>query len=255
MTSTEEGGMRIALVGYGRMGREVEAVATAEGHRIVARLGPDAALEPATLAGADVAVDFTRPDAAADNAVAVAGAGVDLVVGTTGWHDDLPRVRDAVEAAGTGLIHAPNFSLGVHLFLRTARALSRLVDGVEGYDVHVHEAHHRHKVDHPSGTARRLADLLVAELGGKERWKEGPSDGPADPAVLEVTSTRAGEIPGTHLVGVEGPDDRIELRHEARGRRGFARGAVAAAAWIRGRRGVFTLDDMLDERLTRDVTP
>lgn len=241
--------MRIALVGYGRMGRTVEALAAQAGHEIVARLGRDDEPGRDSLAGADVAIEFTTPDAALDNVRKVAGAGVDLVVGTTGWYDRLEEVRAAVERAGTGLVWAPNFSLGVHLFFRAARGLARLAEPFEAYDVHVHEAHHRHKVDHPSGTARRLAEILVEELTRKEDWSEGPPEGQADPGTLWVTSSRAGEIPGTHVVGIEGPDDRIELRHDARGRTGFARGALTAASWIRGRRGVHSIDEMLAERL------
>lgn len=241
--------LRIALVGYGRMGRTVEALAVEEGHEIVARLGRDDAPGPDTLAGADVAIEFTTPATAVDTIRKVAGAGVDLVVGTTGWYDRMDEVREAVERAGTGLVWAPNFSLGVHLFLRAARGLARLVEPFEAYDVHVHEAHHRHKVDHPSGTARRLAEILVEELTRKEGWSSGPPEGRADSETLWVTSSRAGEIPGTHVVGMEGPDDRIELRHDARGRGGFARGALTAASWIRGRHGVHSIDEMLAERL------
>lgn len=240
--------MKLALVGYGRMGRAVEGVATEEGHEIVARLDDGDALDRKALSGAEVAIDFTLPDAALPNIRSVAAAGVDMVVGTTGWYDRLDEARAAVEDAGTGLVYAPNFSLGVQLFFRLAERLGSLVDALDAYDVHVHEAHHRHKVDHPSGTARRLAEILVETMGRKDGWKEGPPQGAPDPETLWVTSARAGEIPGTHVVGVEGPDDRIELVHEARGRTGFARGAVAAAAWIRGRKGFYTIDDMLAER-------
>lgn len=240
--------MKIALLGYGRMGRAVESRATERGHEIVARLDVG---DPGSdeLARADVAIEFTQPDAVVDNVRRAAARGVDLVVGTTGWYDRLPEVREALAEAGTGLIYSPNFSIGVQLFFRVASRLGALVDRLGEYDVHVYEAHHRHKLDHPSGTARKLADLLVEGIGRKERWAEGPPPGTADPATLWVTASRAGEIPGTHVVGVEGPDDRIELRHEARGRSGFAGGAVAAAEWIRGRKGVFTLDDVLADLL------
>jgi 4-hydroxy-tetrahydrodipicolinate reductase len=244
--------MKIALVGYGRMGRAVEAVAEERGHRVVARI--DVAADPAAaeltagrLEGADVAVEFTAPEAAAANLAALAAAGVDVVCGTTGWYDRLPEVRRAVEATGTGLIYAPNFSLGVQAFFRLAQAAARLAERLADWDVHVLEAHHRHKADSPSGTAQKLAELLLAELSRKTRWQLGPGPGPVDPAALQVSALRAGEIAGIHSVGLEGPDDRIELRHEARGRAGFARGALAAAEWIQGRPGVFTLDDMLAE--------
>lgn len=244
--------MKVALVGYGKMGRAIETVAVEDDHEVVARLGRADPITPGSLRGAEVALEFTRPEAAPGNAVALARAGVDQVVGTTGWTERMDEVREAVEEAGTGLVWAPNFSLGVQLVFRLARELARLVEGVravEPYDVHVHEAHHHHKADHPSGTARRLAEIVLGELSSKEGWIRGPGDGPPDPASLLVTSTRAGEIAGMHLLGVEGRDDRIELRHEAKGRRGFARGALAAAAWVRGRRGLHDIDAMLTDLL------
>lgn len=229
------------------MGRAVEALALERGHQIVARLERDDDVAGG-LGEADVAVEFTTPDAVVDNVRTAASLGVPIVVGTTGWYARMDEARAAVEDAGTGLVWAPNFSLGVQLFFRLAREAGRLADALEEYDVAVHEAHHRHKLDHPSGTARRLADLLVEAIGRKQRWEEGPFEGAPDPAVLEVTSSRAGEVPGTHVVALDGPDDRVELRHEARGRNGFARGAVLAAEWIRDRTGFHDIDDMLADR-------
>lgn len=240
--------MRLALIGYGRMGREIERLAPAMGHEVVARTARNDALTEATLHDAEVAVEFSHPDTAADHLCALARAGVDVVCGTTGWYDALPRVRAAVDAAGTGLVYAPNFSLGVALFTLLVRDAARRADRLDDYDVFVHEAHHRHKADHPSGTARALADEVVRAMTRKGDWREGPPLGAAHPGTLWVSVTRAGEIPGTHVLGLEGPDDRIELRHEARGRSGFARGAMEAAAWIHGRAGVFTLDDLLADR-------
>lgn len=241
--------MKLALVGYGRMGRAVEAAALEMGHEVVARLERGDTPTPAALAGAEVAVEFTRPEAAPDTLVRLAEAGIDVACGTTGWLDALPRVRAAVEASGTGLLVAPNFSLGVAVFTRLVRRAARLAAAVPDYDVHLHEAHHRHKVDHPSGTARMLAEALVAALDRKHRWLESPPEGPPDPGVLYVSVARAGEIAGTHLVMLEGPHDRIELRHEARDRGAFARGAVEGAAWVRGRPGVHSLDAWLAHRL------
>ncbi len=244
--------MKIALVGYGRMGRAVEAAAIERGHEVVARIdvnenGDAAELNRERLAGAQVAVEFTVAEAAASNVEALAAAGIDVVCGTTGWYDRLSDVRNAVAAAGTGFVYAPNFSLGVQAFFRLARVAGQLAERLADWDVHVLEAHHRHKKDHPSGTARVLAELLLEELSRKKGWELGPAAGPADPSILQVSAVRAGEIAGVHSVGLEGPDDRIEVRHEARGRAGFARGAVTAAEWIRGRPGTFTLDDMLEE--------
>jgi len=252
-TPGEGSAMKVALIGYGRMGHAVEAAAAARGHEVVARLDQGDELDRTSLAGAEVAIDFTFPGAVVENARRVAQAGLDLVIGTTGWHDRIEDVRGAVTAAGTGCLWSPNFSLGVQLFFRLAAVAGRLADALEEYDAYVHEAHHRHKLDHPSGTAVKLAELLVAGLGRKHEWREGPPDQggaePLDPSVLWVSSTRAGEIPGTHEVGLEGPADRIVLRHTARGREGFARGAVAGAEWVRGRTGFFGMDEMLAERI------
>lgn len=242
------------------MGRAVEAEAGAAGHHVVARFDPlEASAEATTLAdalsGADVAVDFSVAEEVAGTAAAAAAAGVDLVVGTTGWGEETLRALRAA-AADIGIVHAPNFSEGVHVFLRLAQEAGRLADAVGGYDVSIHEVHHRHKRDHPSGTARRIAEVLVDALSSKHRWRPGPPEGAADPETLYVTSARTGEVPGIHVIGIEGSHDRIELRHEAGGREGFARGAVRAAEWVRGRRGLFTfeyvMDELVSERRTED---
>jgi len=248
--------LKVGIVGYGRMGHMVEEVALARGHEIVARVDSAAELTAALassppLGGAEVVIEFTHPSAAPGALMALATAGIPTVSGTTGWEDQREAVRGAVESAreqGAALLHAPNFALGVNLFFRLTRALGRLVESVDDLDVHLLEIHHRHKLDHPSGTARRLADILVEEITRKTGWSDGQAEGAPDPAVLQIASARAGENPGTHIIGVEGPDDRIEIRHEARGRRGFARGAVEAAEWLAGRRGVFTPDEWLAER-------
>lgn len=243
--------LKLALVGYGRMGREVEELAQEEGHQVVARLGRGDLLSPETLGGAEVAVEFTVPGAARATLVGLARAGVPTVTGTTGWYEHLEEVRTAVEEAGTGLVYAPNFSVGVALFRRWVRLAARELDGLPEYDVALHEVHHTGKVDAPSGTARLLAETAVEELARKEGWALGPPEGAPDPRTLWVTSARVGKVPGTHELVVDGPDDQLVLRHEARTRRGFARGALLAAEWILGRTGVHTLDDVLDERLAK----
>lgn len=242
--------MKIAIVGPGRMGRAAAEAARGTGHEIVATLGRGDYIDEASLAGAEVAIEFSTPSAAPGNLVRLAQSGIDVACGTTGWSDRAAEVGEAVSRAGTGLLVAPNFSLGVAAFTRLARHAAELAAGVPEYDVHLHEAHHRHKRDHPSGTARTLADAVVSALDRKASWRVGPPDGTPDPAVLYVSVTRAGEIAGTHVVAFEGPHDRIELRHEARDRGAFARGAVEGALWIRGRAGVFGLDDWLRDRFT-----
>src|SRR5688572_24907508 len=203
--------MRVALIGYGRMGHVVEGVAAARGHEVVARLDLGDRIDRASLSGAEVAIDFTVPDAVETNARSIAEAGTDLVIGTTGWYERVEDVDAVVRKAGIGCVWSPNFSLGVQLFFRLAREAGRLANALEEYDVHVHEAHHRHKLDHPSGTARKLADILVETLARKSEWREGPAEGAPDPSVLWVSSARAGEIPGTHELALEGPADSIVL--------------------------------------------
>lgn len=253
--------MRLALVGTGRMGTAVAAAALEAGHEVAARLGrPALSAGPATVAealeGADVAVDFTHADAVGTTVAGAARARVALVTGTTGWAADSDGILTPARDAGIGVVHGPNFSVGVHLFLALVREAARGIDalaasGAAGYDAHVHESHHRHKKDAPSGTARVLAEALVAEMGDKDGWKAPVPGSPPDPRTLLVTSTRAGEIAGEHLVGLEGPDDRIRLRHEAKGRGGFARGALMAAAWIRKRTGVHTFEEVVADLLAR----
>jgi 4-hydroxy-tetrahydrodipicolinate reductase len=246
--------MELVLFGTGRMGREVEEVALERGHTVVARIDSDPrsrhALEALDPAAGAVGIDFSTADAVLPNARVAAEAGLDLVVGTTGWEAVRTQVEAVVLESGRGLLHAPNFSLGMLLFFRIVEETARLADALDDYDVHLWEAHHRHKRDHPGGTARRLADLLVENIARKDGWELSlPTDEPVAPETLQVAVLRAGEIPGVHAVGLEGPDDRIELRHEARSRKGFARGAVTAAEWLRGRRGIFTLADLLTDRL------
>ena len=244
--------MKLALIGYGRMGHAMEEAAAERDHQVVARLDLGDVITRASLAGAEVAVDFTQPDVVVDNVRLLAAGAVDLVIGTTGWYDRMDEVRDAVQSAGIGCVWAPNFSMGVQLFLRLARAAGQLAHTLEEYDVHVEELHHRHKLDHPSGTARRLADILVEAVDRKTSWREGPAEEAPDPAVLWVTSARVGEIPGIHEVGLEGPSDSIVLRHTARGRDGFARGALSGAEWVRGRKGFFGIEEMLAERFGQE---
>jgi 4-hydroxy-tetrahydrodipicolinate reductase len=178
----------------------------------------------------DLALEFTRPDAAAGNLVRLAELGLSVVTGTTGWTGQLPRVARAVAAAGTGLLHSPNFSIGAQLFLRAARDLAARCTGRREFEGFVVEAHHAAKVDAPSGTANRLREVLRQ----------------ADPARdFPVTSIRAGFIPGTHTVAYDAPYETIRLTHEARGRQAFAAGALVAAEWLQGRRGVYTLEQML----------
>lgn len=243
--------MNIALVGTGRMGRAVEAVALERGHAVVARFDADAPLldarDASALHGADVVVDFSVPDVALDQIHRYAFWGVDAVVGTTGWTGHLGQVRQWVEEGQSGLLWAPNFSLGVALVVRALRGMLPLLDRLGEYDVAVHEVHHTGKLDSPSGTALRLAEELLAGLGRKARVEAETQHGAIDADALHVTSGRLGTVFGEHTVTIDSAVDQIEIVHRAKDRRAFAVGAVRGAEWVRGRTGLFTLDDMIDE--------
>jgi 4-hydroxy-tetrahydrodipicolinate reductase len=227
--------MRIALVGYGRMGHAVEAAALARGHTIHARIDPaqresNTALTRESLAGADVAIEFTAPGAAPGNITRLVEAGIPVVTGTTGWTAELPAMNALVAKHGGALLHSANFSVGVQLFIRTTREMARRFAGHPDFDAFIVEEHHARKLDAPSGTA------LTLQQAARD----------ADPSrPYPVTSIRAGSIPGIHSMTYDGPHDTVVLSHTARSREGFAAGAVLAAEWLPGRRGVFSFEDML----------
>lgn len=247
--------MKIALYGYGKMGKAIEAAAQARGHEVTLRVGSANAGTPPT--GADVAIEFSRPDQALANMRLCLEHGVPVVVGTTGWYDRLGDVRAVVSERKGGLLWASNFSIGVNLFFRVNRHLARLMDAYPAYTPHIHEAHHVHKLDAPSGTAITLAkdiDLVVSRYAGYELKEQVQgqaqvsSPAPAlAPAPVGISAERTGEVPGTHVITWTGPEDRITITHEAFSRKGFATGAVVAAEWLRGRTGLFTMDDLLDQ--------
>lgn len=227
--------MRVAIIGDGKMGRAIEALAVERGDTVTAVLGIEdnrggAGITRARLGDPEVAVEFTEPDAAVANALACLEAGVPVVVGTTGWYEGLDRVMRAVETTRGALFWSPNFSLGVAVLAAAAEAAARAIRAFEGFDVHLIETHHAAKKDRPSGTAAALAGRLETTL-------ERP---------IPVTSVRTGHVPGTHEIIFDGMFEQVRLSHAARDRRVFAAGALSAAAWLRGRRGVFTMRDVVE---------
>ncbi|GAB4248826.1 MAG: 4-hydroxy-tetrahydrodipicolinate reductase [Acidobacteriota bacterium] len=237
--------LKLALVGYGRIGREVARVAEERGHEIVAIFDIDRPLrEDSNLAGVEVLIEFSLAEAVPGTLREAARRGIPVVEGTTGWYHCL---EELTSLPGLTMIYSPNFSLGVYVFSRLVREAARRLGAWEEFDVYVHEWHHRGKVDSPSGTARKLAQILLEEIPHKERVLEDRCDGRRiDPEELHVTSTRAGLIPGIHEVGFTSGGETLTLRHQAHSRECFARGAVRAAEWIVGRRGIFTLEDMME---------
>ena len=223
----------IALVGMGKMGRALAALAPERGFRVVAELDPAradyAGITRESLRGAQVAIEFTTPQAAPATVRACAAAGCPVVVGTTGWYEQLPAVAADVERSGGAILTAPNFSIGVAVFDRVVAEAARLFAQLDGFDAHLVETHHAAKKDAPSGTAGALAKTASAALG----------------RAIPVTSIRVGHVPGTHEVVFDAPFEQVRLVHEARDRRVFAEGALVAARWLVGRRGAFTMADVL----------
>jgi 4-hydroxy-tetrahydrodipicolinate reductase len=234
---------RLALLGYGKMGRMLEQLAPAHGFAVALKLNgatnPDGSgLTAEALQGTpeiDVAIDFSVPGAVAANVERLADLGVPVVVGTTGWQNDLPRLRAHVEERGergAGLLYGANFSVGVQVFYRLAEAAARLLSGEESYDAWLYEIHHRMKKDAPSGTLKEIQRVLTA--AGYDR-------------PIDIASNRAGAIPGTHQIGFDSEADTILLEHRARSRTGFAQGALRAARWMVGRRGVYEFSTVWEE--------
>jgi 4-hydroxy-tetrahydrodipicolinate reductase len=231
--------VKFALFGHGRMGRVVAEHARRSGHEIgVVLTSRDAALPPDGLAerlkNHDAGLDFSVPQGIVARAEACARAGVPLVTGTTGWHAERDAVRRAVERSGGALVHGANFSPGVHVLYRLVARAGELFGALDGYDAFIQEAHHAAKRDAPSGTAVRLREILARPLG-----KEVP-----------VASTRAGHIPGIHRVGFDSTADTLVLVHTARSREAFAMGALVAARWVQGRRGMFAFEDVMEDIMT-----
>ena len=223
---------RLALIGYGRMGKLVEQLAPGHGFDVAVRLDSSDHRMDERLQGVDVAIDFSTAGAVPDTVERLAPLGVPLVLGTTGWHEALPRVRETVEKNGAGLLHGANFSVGVQVFYKLAEAASRLLAEETAYEAWLYEIHHSKKKDAPSGTLLQIRKVM--EAAG---WERG----------IDVASNRAGAIPGTHQIGFDSEADTIALQHTARNRAGFAHGALRAARWMIGRRGFYEFSQVWEE--------
>ena len=237
--------MNIAIVGYGRMGKEVEKAAREHGHTVVACLDISDEISNATLKNADCCIEFSVPEAAVRNIELIASCGRNIVVGTTGWYERIDVVRTLVEQKKIGLLYSGNFSVGVNVFFAIVRNAVRLMNTVEGYDAAVREIHHKNKVDSPSATALAIGKIILEEFPQKKSILPETSHRTISPDQLHISSTRTGTFPGTHEVTFDSILDTIELKHTMKNRSGFAFGAVLAAEWLTGRKGVFTFNDIL----------
>jgi len=225
----------IAIIGDGKMGHAIRDIAEAKGWKVAALIGEresarGSGITRSTLGNADVALEFTEPKAAVANITAALRAGLPVVAGTTGWYDELPAVTQVANDAGTALLWSPNFSLGVNVMIELARQAGTLMRPLEEFDAHILETHHSKKKDAPSGTA-----VAIAKAASESLKREIPT-----------TSVRTGSVPGTHELIFDGLYEQLSLTHVARDRRVFAEGALAAADWLVGKRGVFTMRDVLN---------
>ena len=239
--------MKTAIIGYGKMGREIEKILAERGHETALVIDVDnrADLDAVHLAGIDVALEFTTPDTAYDNIRTCILCKTPVVSGTTGWTARLPELEALCREQGSAFFHASNFCLGVNLLFRLNKQLAAMIDRVGGYEVSIEEVHHTQKKDAPSGTAITLAEGIIANLHTKTGWV---NDTPATAEQIAIHSVREGSVPGIHTIGYESEDDRIELRHTIKNRRTLALGAVIAAEFLCGRQGVYTMDDLFQNQ-------
>lgn len=235
--------MNIALIGYGKMGKEIETIALNRNHTIVLKVDKDNAdsVTAEDLKKADVAIEFSTPHTVLENINKCFDAGVPIVVGTTGWYDNFISIEKQCKEKNGTLFHATNFSVGVNLFFKVNKFLAELMNKYNDYDVSMEEIHHIHKLDKPSGTAITLANQVIEKIERKQKWsiEEKSSD------TLFIEDKRIGEVPGTHIIKYQSPIDDIEIMHKAHNRKGFALGAVIAAEFLKGKKGIYTMSDII----------
>ena len=236
--------MKIALLGYGKMGKEIEKIALERHHEIVLRADSKASREEIIngLSTADVAIEFSTPETAVENIFACFETHTPVVVGTTGWYNRYEEVKEKCLQTNNTLLAATNCSLGVNIFFEINKQLAKMMNNLQQYNVAVEEIHHIHKLDAPSGTAITIAEQIIDNIDRKKQWVNELSGNQED---LEIISVRESEVPGTHKVVYSSDIDDIEIMHKAHNRKGFAQGAVIAAEFIAGKKGIFTMKDVL----------
>jgi 4-hydroxy-tetrahydrodipicolinate reductase len=236
--------MNIALIGYGKMGKAIEEIAIQNGHSIVLKINSKNAheLTKVNLKTADVAIEFSNPQTAVANITACLDAGIPVVCGTTGWLNEFKKIETLCKEKNGSFLFSSNFSVGVNIFFELNKKLAALMNHQESYSAKIEETHHTQKKDAPSGTAITLAEGIINNLERKIKWVNEKTN---DPEELEILSKRIDEVPGTHKIIYSSNVDDIEIIHTAHNRKGFARGAVLAAEFLPGKKGIFTMSDVL----------
>jgi len=241
----KDGKMKIALIGYGKMGQEIEKIALDRGHEIVSKIDVSSsdAFEDESFKSADVAIEFTRPEAAYSNYMKCFDANVPVVSGTTGWLDKLPEIKDRCNNDKQAFFYASNFSLGVNIFFELNKQLARIMNTMNEYNVSMEEVHHTQKLDEPSGTAITLAEGIIEHVDAKNAWSLESEKSNDDIAIKAI---REGDVPGIHTIKYESSVDEIIIHHSAKSRKGFALGAVLAAEFVKGKTGFLSMNDLLN---------
>ncbi len=237
--------MKIALIGYGKMGQEIEKIALDRGHEIVSKIDVSSSdsFNDDQFKSADVAIEFTRPEAAYENYLKCFEANIPVVSGTTGWLDKLPEIQDRCKNDNQAFFYASNFSLGVNIFFELNKQLARIMNKMNEYNVSMEEVHHTQKLDAPSGTAITLAEGLIENIDSKSNWK---LDKEGDASDIAIKAIREGQVPGIHTIKYDSAVDEIIIHHSAKSRKGFALGAVLAAEFVKGKTGYLTMNDLLN---------
>ncbi|WP_461449116.1 4-hydroxy-tetrahydrodipicolinate reductase [Mucilaginibacter sp.] len=246
--------MKIALIGYGKMGKIIEKIATDRKHEIVLKIDHENVheLTAENLQKADVAIEFTMPASVLGNINTCFNAGTPVVVGTTGWYDNLEQIKQECQASNGTLLYATNFSVGVNIFFHVNKLLAKLMNNYPYYDVQVEEIHHTQKLDSPSGTAITIAEGIIENIDSKDKWSnflvsdDNDSDANIKQNVLLIESLRIDSVPGTHTVIYDSEVDSIEFKHTAHNRNGFALGAVLAAEWVHDKKGFYSVQEMFN---------
>ena len=237
--------MKIALIGYGKMGKAIEEIAISRGHEVILKCTSKNTIEDADFSLVDVAIEFTKPELAVNHIHFCLDKNIPLIVGTTGWNKELDSIKDKTKSINGSLIHASNFSIGVNIFFELNKKIAELMSGNTDYSASIEEIHHVQKLDAPSGTAITLAEGLIEKNSNYTSWKLADSSSEIENQ-LPIIAQRFPEVPGTHTIHYSSEIDSISITHEAHNRKGFALGAVIAAEWIKNKTGVFTMKDVLN---------
>lgn len=237
--------MKIALIGYGKMGKVIEKLALAKGHQITAIVDSQNSIENTNFDDVDVAIEFTRPELAVKHMNFCLEIGLPIIVGTTAWQNELKIITENVSKYNGALVHASNFSIGVNLFSEMNKKLAKIMEAHPAYKLEMTEIHHTQKLDKPSGTAVTLAEEIIEQNTNYKHWRLAGNNELENEKEFFIHALREENVPGTHLINYSSPIDSIQIQHIAHTRDGFALGAILAAEWIKNKKGIFTMKDVL----------